>query len=53
LGDDPDDPMLDVKALAGTTGYRLRVGGWRIIFRRQRVVRIITVESVVSGNLLE
>ena len=46
LGDNPDDQKLDVKALAGTPGYRLRVGGWRIIFRRERVVRIITIEQI-------
>ena len=46
LGDNPDDPVLDVKVLAGTLGYRLRVGGWRIIFRRERVVRIITIEQI-------
>lgn len=46
LGDNPDDPALDVKALAGTTSYRLRVGGWRIIFRRERAVRIITIEQI-------
>ena len=46
LGDNPDDPALDVKALAGTMVYRLRVGGWRIIFRRERVVRIITIEQI-------
>ena len=46
LGDNPDDPALDVKALAGTMAYRLRVGGWRIIFQRERVVRIITIEQI-------
>lgn len=46
LGDNPDDPALDVKVLVGTIAYRLRVGGWRVIFRRERVVRIITIEQI-------
>jgi mRNA interferase RelE/StbE len=46
LSDNPDDSALDVKALAGTMLYRLRVGGWRVIFRRERVVRIITIEQI-------
>jgi len=46
LGDNPDDPALDVKGLAGTMSYRLRVGGWRVLFRRERVVRIITIEKI-------
>ena len=46
LGDNPDDPLLDVKALAGAMAYRLRVGGWRIIFRRERDVRIIAIEKI-------
>ncbi len=46
LGDNPDDPALDVKVLAGTMAYRLRVGGWRIIYRREQAVRIISIEQI-------
>ena len=46
LGDKPDDPVLDVKPLLGSPVYRLRVGGWRIIFSRDDVLRIIAVEQI-------
>ena len=46
LGSNPDNPALNVKLLTGSMAYRLRVGGWRIIFRRERVVRIITIEQI-------
>lgn len=32
LGDNPDNPNLDIKPLQGQGNYRLRVGQWRIIF---------------------
>lgn len=46
LGDNPDDPTLDVKSLAGRPGYRLRVGGWRVLFTREDVVRVIAIEQI-------
>ena len=46
LGRNPDDTALDVKKLVGEPYFRLRVGGWRIIFERQDVVRIIAVEKI-------
>lgn len=46
LGHDPDDPGLDVKKLEGEPGWRLRVGGWRVIFDRQDTVRIIAIEKI-------
>ncbi len=46
LGDNPDDPALDVKALAGINAFRLRVGSWRIIYRREQLVRIIAIEQI-------
>lgn len=46
LGENPDDPALDVKKLQGTPFYRLRVGGWRVIFDRQDAVRIIAIEKI-------
>lgn len=46
LGDDPGDPALDVRPLQGEARFRLRVGGWRIIFERQDAVRVISVERI-------
>ena len=48
LGQNPDDPTLDTKALAGVPLHRLRVGSWRIIYDRQDAVRIITIEKIKS-----
>lgn len=39
----------DVKRLQGRPGYwRLRVGGWRVIFRRDDQARAIIVERVAT-----
>ena len=46
LGDDPDDKRLDVKKLKGASGYRMRVGQWRVIFDRDDTVKIISIERV-------
>lgn len=46
LGHNPDDAELDVKKLEGEPGWRLRVGGWRVIFDRQDEVRIIAIEKI-------
>lgn len=46
LGYNPDDPELDIKKLEGEPGWRLRVGGWRVIFDRQDAVRIIAIERI-------
>ncbi len=46
LGEDPDDPGLDVKPLEGEPYYRLRVGNWRVIFDRQDEVKIIAIEKI-------
>lgn len=46
LGDDPDDPTLDVKRLEGDPFYRLRVGQWRVIFDRQDELRVIAIEKI-------
>ena len=43
LGQNPDQPALDVKKLQGSSFYRLRVGDWRVIFDRRNVVRIIEI----------
>jgi len=46
LGRNPDHPVLDVKKLQGSSFYRLRVGGWRVIFDRKNTVRIIEIIRV-------
>jgi mRNA interferase RelE/StbE len=46
LGENPDNPILDIKALKGEPYYRLRVGQWRIIFDRDDEVRIIAIEKI-------
>ena len=46
LGLDPDNPALDVKRLEGEPYYRLRVGGWRVIFDRQDAVKVIAIERI-------
>ena len=46
LARNPDDPILDVKQLAGSWLWRLRVGSWRVIYDRQDEVRIIAVERI-------
>lgn len=46
LGENPDNPSLDIKPLQGQPYYRLRVGNWRIIFDRDDDVKIIAIEKV-------
>jgi mRNA interferase RelE/StbE len=46
LGENPDDPTLDIKRLVGEPYYRLRVGQWRIIFDRDDKVKIIGIERI-------
>ncbi len=46
LGNNPDDPALDAKPLAGVPLHRLRVGDWRIIYDRQDDVQIIAIEKI-------
>lgn len=49
LGDDPNDVRLDVKKLEGAHEYyRLRIGDWRLIFKRQDSIKIITIEKLKS-----
>lgn len=48
LGHNPDNPELDIKKLEGQGSWRLRVGGWRVIFDRNDTVRIIAVEKIGS-----
>lgn len=42
----PDNPELDTKPLAGQTGFRLRVGQFRIVYARhddQLIIEIVKV----------
>lgn len=48
LGQNPNDPTLDIKLLRGSHYYRLRVGQWRIIFDKDNEVKIIAIEKVKS-----
>jgi mRNA interferase RelE/StbE len=48
LGLDPDDLRLDTKKLIGQPEYRMRIGKWRIIYLRDDIVRIISIEKVGS-----
>lgn len=48
LGENPDDPSLDIRRLSGRAGYRLRVGGWRVIFSREAKLRVIAIEQIRS-----
>jgi len=48
LGANPDSPSLDIKKLQGEPYFRLRVGGWRIIFDRADEVKIISIEKIKS-----
>ncbi len=46
LGENPDNPILDIKKLQGEPYFRLRVGKWRVIFNRDEVVKIIAIEKI-------
>ena len=43
LAQDPDRRDIDVARLQGRPGFRLRTGGWRVIFERDERTREITV----------
>ncbi len=46
LGENPDNPVLDIKPLQGEPYYRLRVGQWRVIFDRDDSLKIIAIEKI-------
>jgi mRNA interferase RelE/StbE len=48
IKDNPDDPTLDVDKLKGESGYRLRVGQYRIIYTRREDQLIIEVVKIRS-----
>ncbi|MYE82608.1 MAG: type II toxin-antitoxin system RelE/ParE family toxin [Gammaproteobacteria bacterium] len=43
LAENPGCPDVDVKALQGRPGYRLRIGGMRIVFERDDKRQHITI----------
>ena len=43
LAQDPDRRDIDVRRLQGRPGFRLRAGGWRVIFTRDGKTREINV----------
>ena len=46
IKENPDDPTLDVDKLKGGSGYRLRVGQYRIIYTRheeQLIIEVVTI----------
>ena len=46
LKENPDNPTLDVDRLKGESGYRLRVGQYRIIYTRHEDQLIIEVVKI-------
>ncbi|OGT49977.1 MAG: plasmid stabilization protein [Gammaproteobacteria bacterium RIFCSPHIGHO2_12_FULL_38_11] len=46
LGENPDNPILDIKPLQGEPYYRLRVWQWRIILDKDDEVKIIAIEKI-------
>lgn len=39
-------PGLDIKKLTGRTGFRLRIGGWRALYRVEKGQLIIEVIKI-------
>lgn len=48
LAEDPGRRDLDVTALTNRPGFRLRVGGWRVVFERDDAARRIDVLRIGS-----
>ena len=46
LAANPDSPSLDIDTLKGQTGFRLRVGKYRVIYTRQNDRLIIEVVRI-------
>jgi mRNA interferase RelE/StbE len=46
IKENPDDPNLDVDKIKGKSGYRLRVGQYRIIYTRHRDQSMIEVVKI-------
>jgi mRNA interferase RelE/StbE len=48
LSDDTETDKLDIKALQGRDGFRLRVGKWRVIYHKDDNAMIILVVDAGS-----
>jgi len=48
LAVDPFNPILDAKKLHGRSGYRLRVGEWRILYELKNEELIIIIIKIGS-----
>ena len=48
LARDPRAADLDVKKLIGRSGYRLRVGDWRVLYEIHGAIRVIAIEDVLQ-----
>jgi mRNA interferase RelE/StbE len=46
LAANPDNHALDVKPLEGRNGFRLRIGGWRVIYELDRGRLIVLVLEI-------
>ena len=54
IKENPDDPNLDVDKIKGKSGYRLRIGQYRIIYTRYRDELIIEVVKIrPRGDIYE
>ena len=52
IKENPDSPDLDVNKIKGKSGFRLRVGQYRIIYTQHRDELIIEVVKIRSrGNI--
>ena len=48
LARDPRAADLDAKKLVGRSGYRLRVGDWRVLYEIHEAIRVIAIEDVLQ-----
>lgn len=49
LEKDPDRQDLDITPIAGTGGFRLRIGGWRVLYDREPVENETEEEIVIQA----
>ena len=48
LSENPDNPDLDIAVLKGRTGFRLRVGKYRVVYTRHDDILIIEIVYIRS-----
>ena len=52
LADDTETDKLDIKALQGRDGFRLRVGKWRVIYHKDdNAIIILVVDAGSRGDI--